>query len=112
MAGQFSGFNGKFTFDYIGQKYEDGVPYIMMRLVPAACGILAVPVMFLTLRAAGCQDFTACLGAGLVIFGMYTLLLLSNSAKMLRYTRQCPYCTVSFHSLGLALHSRHGYHCT
>jgi len=42
-----------------------------MRLLPAICGILTIPTMFLTLKAAGCQTITAALGSGLVIFGTY-----------------------------------------
>jgi dolichyl-phosphate-mannose-protein mannosyltransferase len=38
-------------------------------MLPAILGILTIPTMFLTLKAAGCRTTTAALGAGLVIFG-------------------------------------------
>jgi dolichyl-phosphate-mannose-protein mannosyltransferase len=70
LAGWLGGFNGNFDFKDIGMDYlEPGVPYVTMRLLPAICGVLTIPTMFLTLKAAGCRTTTAALGAGLVIFG-------------------------------------------
>lgn len=70
LAGFMAGFDGNFDFKEIGKDYiEPGVPYVAMRMLPAICGILLVPVMFLTLKAAGCRTMTAGLGAGLIIFG-------------------------------------------
>jgi dolichyl-phosphate-mannose-protein mannosyltransferase len=69
LAGWLAGFDGDFDFKDIGKDYlEPGVPYVAMRLLPAICGVLAVPTMFLSLKAAGCKTFTASLGAALVIF--------------------------------------------
>ncbi len=69
LAGWLAGFDGEFDFKDIGKDYlEPGVPYVAMRLLPAICGVLAVPTMFLSLKAAGCQTFTAGMGAGLVLF--------------------------------------------
>ncbi|KAK4215822.1 glycosyltransferase [Rhypophila decipiens] len=69
LFGWLAGFNGDFDFKEIGKDYiEPGVPYVAMRLFPAICGILLVPTMFLTLKAAGCRTFTAALGAGCIIF--------------------------------------------
>jgi dolichyl-phosphate-mannose-protein mannosyltransferase len=63
LAGWLAGFD-------IGKDYlEPGVPYVAMRMLPAICGILLVPTMFLTLKAAGCRTLTAAMGAGLIIFG-------------------------------------------
>lgn len=71
LAGWLAGFDGEFDFKDIGKDYlEPGVPYVAMRLLPAVCGILLVPTMFLTLKAAGCKTITATLGAGLIIFGI------------------------------------------
>ena len=71
LTGWLGGFNGDFDFKDIGKDYlEPGVPYVTMRMFPAICGILTIPTMFLTLKAAGCRTTTAALGAGLVIFGM------------------------------------------
>ena len=70
LAGWLGGFDGNFDFKDIGKDYlEPGVPYVTMRLLPAICGILTIPTMFLTLKATGCRTTTAALGAGLVIFG-------------------------------------------
>lgn len=70
LAGWLAGFDGDFDFKDIGKDYlEPGVPYVAMRLLPAICGILLVPTMFLTLKAAGCRTTTAALGSSLIIFG-------------------------------------------
>jgi dolichyl-phosphate-mannose-protein mannosyltransferase len=70
LAGWLGGFDGNFDFKDIGKDYlEPKVPYVTMRLLPAICGVLTIPTMFLTLKAAGCRTTTAALGAGLVIFG-------------------------------------------
>ncbi|KAM3068272.1 Dolichyl-phosphate-mannose--protein mannosyltransferase 1 [Clarireedia jacksonii] len=69
LAGFLAGFDGDFDFKDIGKDYlEPGVPYVAMRLVPAICGILLVPTMFLTLKAAGCRTITSAMGAGLIVF--------------------------------------------
>ncbi|KAK4495498.1 hypothetical protein PRZ48_013830 [Zasmidium cellare] len=69
LAGWLAGFDGNFDFKDIGKDYlEPGVPYVAMRLLPALMGVLSVPVMFLTLKAAGCRTVTATLGAGLLTF--------------------------------------------
>jgi dolichyl-phosphate-mannose-protein mannosyltransferase len=71
LAGWLAGFDGEFDFKDIGKDYvEPGVPYVAMRLLPAICGILLAPTMFLTLKAAGCRTITATMGAGLIVFGM------------------------------------------
>lgn len=70
LAGWLAGFDGNFDFKDIGKDYlEPGVPYVAMRLLPAVCGILLVPTMFLTLKAVGCRTMTAFMGACLIIFG-------------------------------------------
>lgn len=85
LAGWLAGFDGEFDFKDIGKDYvEPGVPYVAMRLLPAVCGILLVPTMFLTLKAAGCRTITAALGAGLIVFGKTICRLRNintNSAK-------------------------------
>ncbi|KAI9739913.1 MAG: hypothetical protein M1818_004969 [Claussenomyces sp. TS43310] len=69
LAGWLAGFDGEFDFKDIGKDYvEPGVPYVAMRLLPAVCGILLAPTMFLTLKAVGCRTVTAAMGAGLIIF--------------------------------------------
>ncbi len=74
LAGWLAGFDGEFDFKDIGKDYvEPGVPYVAMRLLPAICGILLVPTMFLTLKAAGCRTWTAFMGASLIVFGKVIL---------------------------------------
>lgn len=70
LAGYLAGFTGNFDFKEIGKDYlEPGVPYVAMRMLPAVMGVLTIPTMFLTLKAAGCRTATASLGALLVTFG-------------------------------------------
>ncbi|GAB7353555.1 hypothetical protein MBLNU459_g3989t1 [Dothideomycetes sp. NU459] len=69
LAGWLAGFDGEFDFKDIGKDYvEPRVPYVSMRLLPALMGVMTIPTMFLTLKAAGCKSTTAALGAGLIIF--------------------------------------------
>ncbi len=76
LAGWLAGFDGSFDFKEIGKDYlEPKVPYVAMRSLPAMCGVLLVPTMFLTLKAAGCRTMTAVMGALLIVFGMLKLLL-------------------------------------
>src|SRR4030081_3400452 len=72
LAGWLAGFDGEFDFKDIGKDYlEPGVPYVAMRMLPAVCGILLAPTMFLTLKALGCRTMTAAMGASLIIFGKF-----------------------------------------
>ncbi|EER38702.1 dolichyl-phosphate-mannose-protein mannosyltransferase [Histoplasma capsulatum var. duboisii H88] len=69
LVGYLAGFRGDFDFKEIGKDYlEPGVPYVAMRMLPAIMGIMAVPTMFLTLKAYGCRTSTASMGALLVTF--------------------------------------------
>jgi len=69
LAGWLAGFDGNFDFKDIGKDYlEPKVPYVAMRMLPAVCGILLAPIMFLTLKALGCRTMTATLGTSLIIF--------------------------------------------
>jgi dolichyl-phosphate-mannose--protein O-mannosyl transferase len=70
LTGYLAGFDGEFDFKEIGKDYlEPGVPYVAMRMLPALCGILLAPLIFLTLKAVGCRTTTAAMGSGLIIFG-------------------------------------------
>jgi len=93
LFGWLAGFDGNFDFKEIGKDYlEPGVPYVAMRLFPAICGILLAPTMFLTLKAAGCRTFTAALGAGFIIFGMWCPLRIipTTSTTTNRVCREWP----------------------
>ena len=80
LAGWLAGFDGDFDFKDIGKDYlEPGVPYVAMRMLPALCGIMTIPTMFLTLKAFGCRTAVATMGAGLLIFGKFSHLLVSAS---------------------------------
>jgi len=71
LTAWLAGFDGEFDFKDIGKDYlEPGVPYVAMRLLPALCGVLTIPTIFLTLKANGSRTTTAAFGACLVIFGM------------------------------------------
>ena len=84
LAGWLAGLDGEFDFKDIGKDYlEPGVPYVAMRLVPAIMGVMTVPIIFFTLKAAGCRTTAAAMGAGLLIFGKnqtYTLGMQSSNA--------------------------------
>jgi dolichyl-phosphate-mannose-protein mannosyltransferase len=70
LAGWLAGFDGEFDFKDIGKDYlEPGVPYVAMRMLPAICGIITIPTIFLTLKAYGCRTSTAAFGAALLILG-------------------------------------------
>jgi dolichyl-phosphate-mannose-protein mannosyltransferase len=91
LTGWLGGFNGDFDFKDIGKDYlEPGVPYVTMRLFPAICGVLTIPTMFLTLKAAGCRTTTAALGAGLVIFGKIVLHIVGTCTDHLQTTHSPP----------------------
>lgn len=70
LSGWLAGFDGNFDFKDIGKDYvEPRVPYVAMRLLPAICGIVTIPTIFLTLKAMGSRTTTAVLGAALITFG-------------------------------------------
>ena len=110
LAGWLAGFDGEFDFKEIGKDYvEPGVPYVAMRLLPALMGVLTVPTIFLTLKAAGCRTMTAAMGAGLIIFGkrFQAMIQLSGANWSTRKWSSHP---VTPHSLGFSLNHLHGAH--
>jgi hypothetical protein len=111
LAGWLGGFDGNFDFKDIGKDYlEPKVPYVTMRMLPAICGVLTIPTMFLTLKAAGCRTTTAALGAGLVIFGKrrppYEM------RRILTTVRQRSRHPVPPYPPRLASHHLHRHYCT
>ena len=107
LAGWLAGFDGDFDFKDIGKDYlEPQVPYVAMRLLPAILGILTIPTMFLTLKAAGCRTTTAAMGAGLLIFenGLVTQsrLILLDSPLLIctAFTALAWTCFSNQHELG------------
>ena len=74
LAGWLGGFDGNFDFKDIGKDYlEPGVPYVAMRMLPAVLGVLTVPLLFLTLKASGSTTTGAAFGAGVLIFGTFSI---------------------------------------
>lgn len=70
LSGWLAGFDGNFDFKDIGKDYtEPKVPYVAMRMLPAVCGIITIPTIYLTLKAIGTRTTTAALGAALMTFG-------------------------------------------
>ncbi|KAJ3278129.1 hypothetical protein HK104_002629 [Borealophlyctis nickersoniae] len=66
--GWFLGYDGHFLFDKIGDDYvANNVPYIGLRLLPAAAGSMIVPIVFLTLKEMGLSVAGATFGALLLI---------------------------------------------
>lgn len=109
LAGWLAGFDGEFDFKDIGKDYvEPGVPYVAMRLLPALMGVMTVPIIFLTLKAAGCRTMTAAMGAGLIIFGKNFATWQRFSAQEL-YRKRSPH-PVPSHSTRLPFNRLHCVH--
>jgi hypothetical protein len=109
LAGWLAGFDGDFDFKDIGKDYlEPNVPYVAMRMLPAVMGILTIPTMFLTLKAAGCRTTSAALGAGLLIFGtIWTSTLLPNKANAI--IRERPRYSIPPHSPRFSTRNIHSF---
>jgi len=111
LAGWMAGFDGEFDFKDIGKDYlEPGVPYVAMRLLPAIMGVMTVPMIFLTLKAAGCRSMTAAMGAGMVIFGENPHAERLSSAN--GSSREWPTYSIAPHFVGFALDRLHCLHCS
>ncbi|KAI8585613.1 Dolichyl-phosphate-mannose-protein mannosyltransferase-domain-containing protein [Geranomyces variabilis] len=68
-AGYFVGYDGHFLFDNIGDDYvANNVPYIALRLLPAAAGAAIAPLVFMTLKEMGLSVAGATFGAMLLVF--------------------------------------------
>ncbi|KAL9114827.1 MAG: hypothetical protein Q9227_001070 [Pyrenula ochraceoflavens] len=107
LAGWLAGFDGEFDFKDIGKDYlEPGVPYVVMRMLPAVLGVLTIPTMFLTLKALGCRTMTATMGSALLIFenGLVTQsrLVLLDSPLIIctAFTALAFTCFTNQHELG------------
>ncbi|KAL7839774.1 hypothetical protein SRHO_G00264320 [Serrasalmus rhombeus] len=71
LGGYLGDFDGNFVWNRIGAEYTSNVPVWTLRLIPALCGSLCVPLGYLLVVELGYSHFTA-LGASL-------LLLMENS---------------------------------
>ncbi|KAF9266967.1 glycosyltransferase family 39 protein [Marasmius fiardii PR-910] len=69
LAGWFSGFDGHFKFENIGDSYTaNHVPYVGMRALPAILGSLTIPVVYAIMKESGYSTVIAAFSASLVLF--------------------------------------------
>uniref|UniRef100_A0A0L0NVI5 Dolichyl-phosphate-mannose--protein mannosyltransferase n=1 Tax=Candidozyma auris TaxID=498019 RepID=A0A0L0NVI5_CANAR len=59
--------DGDFDFEHIGDPYDKNVPFVAMRAVSAACGMLTVVLTYCTLRSTCCRPLVSLFGAFLVL---------------------------------------------
>ena len=71
FAGYLAGFDGKFTFDKIGQEYPNEVPLWALRFIPALCGSLLTPSVYLIMTELGLSYYAGGLAAFMVLFGQF-----------------------------------------
>ena len=71
FAGYLAGFDGKFTFDKIGQEYPHEVPLWALRFIPALCGSLMTPTVYLIMTELGLSYYAGGLAAFMVLFGQF-----------------------------------------
>ena len=77
FAGWLAGFDGKFEFENIGDKYVDaGVPYIKMRALPALLGSLQIPLVYAIMRETGHAPTIAAFSALLLLLDKYRSMIL------------------------------------
>ncbi|KAK2704460.1 protein O-mannosyltransferase 1-like [Artemia franciscana] len=69
LAGYLAGFNAtEYKFEKIGNAYNESVPVFAMRMVPALCGSLVVPLAYQIMLLLGFHQWTAALTAFLFAF--------------------------------------------
>lgn len=69
-AGWLAGYDGQgFEFDKIGAAYPDAVPVASLRLIPAVCGCLLSPALYLLLTELGLPYWASGLAGFLLIMG-------------------------------------------
>lgn len=70
LAGWFTGFDGDFLFDNIGDSYtEHDVSYTGMRSFAAILGSLTVPIVYAIMKETGHPTVVAAFSAILILFG-------------------------------------------
>ena len=69
FAGYLAGFDGKFTFDKIGQEYPADLPLWALRFIPALSGSLMTPTVYLIMTELGLSYYAGGLAAFMVLFG-------------------------------------------
>lgn len=68
FAGYLAGFDGKFSFDKIGQEYTDNVPLWTLRLVPALAGSLLTPLSYSIMRELGFKSWAGAIAGFMILF--------------------------------------------
>ncbi|XP_022104921.1 protein O-mannosyl-transferase 1-like isoform X1 [Acanthaster planci] len=63
-----AGTNASYPFERIGDEYPCDLPIWHLRLLPAVCGSLLVPLVYLVLIEMRYSDWTALSAAGLILF--------------------------------------------
>ncbi|XP_070496483.1 protein O-mannosyltransferase 1 [Chironomus tepperi] len=63
----FAGYDGNYTFNKIGSEYTENVPIFWLRLVPALCGSLLVPVIYNLLLQLKINKWVASMGGLLIV---------------------------------------------
>merc|ERR1719273_377783 len=82
LAGYLAGFDGKgANFDRIGAEYGETVPVFALRLVPAVCGSLLTPTVYLILGQLGPRCHWAGAAAGLMV--LFDTAILAQSRYIL-----------------------------
>lgn len=72
LAGWFSGFDGHFSFENIGDSYTDAhIPYVGIRALPALFGSLTVPLVYAIMKESGYPTIVAAFSASIVLFGVF-----------------------------------------
>lgn len=70
-TGYVNNYDGHYLFDKIGESYAKmNVPFVALRLTPAAFGALVPPLAFLTLKESGVGILGCFLGGIMTVFGI------------------------------------------
>lgn len=64
----FAGYDGKFKFNKIGSPYDDSVPLIALRFIPALFGSLIIPLTYHLMLEMGLTQWSSLLAALLFLF--------------------------------------------
>jgi len=68
FAGYLAGFDGKFSFEKIGQEYPHDLPLWALRFIPALSGSLLTPTVYLIMTELGLSYYAGGLAAFMVLF--------------------------------------------
>jgi dolichyl-phosphate-mannose-protein mannosyltransferase len=101
LAGWLAGFDGKFEFENIGDKYVPaGVPYIKMRALPALLGTIQVPLVYSIMRQTGHAPTIAAFSALMLLFDNAHITqdrLILLDAALVFFVTLSLFCYIMFH---------------